>query len=118
MRIETSIKPRKDGTVSVAVDAMKYTFAPDEPGTLVAEVENEAHIAFLLARGDDFLPADDADFDKADALVSGAAKQDEGDGDDEDDDEPKTVDAAPIEEPASVIAADAPVRAGRKNKHA
>lgn len=121
MKIETSIKPRKDGTVIVAIDNQKYVFKADEAGVMTAEVESEAHIAILLARGDDFLPADDADFERADALVSGAKKDSETDEDDDgpededlDDDGPETLNAAPIEEPASVVAAGVPARGATK----
>lgn len=118
MKIETSIKPRKDGTVRVGVDKDTYVFKADESGVLVADVENEAHISFLLGRGDDFLPADEADFAAADALIAAgnpSGDDDEGDAPD-DDDEDQDPNAAPIEEPASVVAAVAANRGGRKKK--
>ena len=114
MKIETSIKPRKDGTVVANIDAQKYVFSADDAGVMTAEVENEAHIAFLLSRGDDFLPADDADFDRADALVAAAKVAAEESTDD--DDEPVNLDAAPIEEPASAVAAEVPARGAKTSK--
>ena len=120
MKIETSIKPRRDGTVVADIDAKKYIFSADDAGVMTAEVENEAHIAFLLSRGDDFLPAEDADFDRADALVSSAkVAAEESTDDDEvpdDDDEHVNLDAAPIEEPASAVAAEVPARGAKTSK--
>ena len=115
MKIETSIKPRKDGGVVVKVDDIKYEFKADESGVLVAEVENEAHISFLLNRSDDFMPADEADFAAAAALIA-AADEDGDDEVDEDETEPVDLNAAPIEEPASVVAGNSPVRAAKLKK--
>ena len=114
MKIETSIKPRKDGTVQVGIDGSSYVFQPDESLAMVAEVEDEGHIAFLLARGDDFLPADDADFDRADALVSASEKPIEAP--DTDTDDQPDMNAAPIEEPASAVSAHTPARAASTKK--
>lgn len=114
MKIETSIKPRRDGVVIAEAEGVKYVFKADDQGCMVAEIENDAHIALLLSRGDDFLPADDADFDKADALVSAIAS----DVDDDDvppDDEPD-MNAAPIEEPISAVSAKVPAKAAKVKK--
>lgn len=120
MKLETTISPRRDGTVNVDLDGSRYTFVADSNGALVCDVENQEHATKLLCMGDRFFPADDADFEAASALVSGANTGSQAGGDDdddeEDDDEPANMNAAPIEEPASVVAADAPVKAGRPKK--
>lgn len=118
MKIETSIKPRRDGTVKVQSPDGVVVFSPDEFGVMVADVENEQTIAFLLSRADDFIPADDADFDVANSLLTqGTDGDDEDDDPDDDDEDDADPDAAPIEEPASVVASPAPaVAAKRRNK--
>ena len=121
MRLETCIPPRKDGTVKVHIDGddISYVFKPDELGVMVAEVENEAHIAFLISLGDDFLPADEADFETANALISAPPDEDAADDvEDEADDDIVDQNAAPIEEPASVVAAPAPRKAATQRKAA
>ena len=112
MKIETSIRPRTNGTVRATIGGTLYVFEADAEGRLVAEVEKEAHISALLARGDEFLPADEADFARADTLVNSAAAA-EGAPDDYPDDEDSDPNAAPIEEPASAVSAKAAARAAR-----
>lgn len=111
MRIETTIQPRKDGTVSATLDGQTYKFKPDEYGRLIAEVGDPAHAAYLLDHGDDFLPADESDLNAFLAAPAVATppegNDDEPDDDDENDDEAVNLDAPPIEEPASVVAAPA-----------
>lgn len=88
MKIETSIRPRKDGSLTASMpDGTRYAFAKDGHN-MVAEVDNEAHIAFLLASGN-FSPADDSDFDAALAMVA--------DGSDDSDFDVVDESAAPIE---------------------
>jgi hypothetical protein len=124
MKIETTVQPRKDGKVTVTAEGgTKYVFQADEYGAMVCDVENEAHAAWLLGLGD-FHPADAEDFAAAELLMQSPEGDGEADGgipglyDDEDDedDEPVDLNAAPIEEPASAVAAPAPVRAARARK--
>ncbi len=92
MKLQTSIKPRRDGTVTVlGQDRQTYVFAADDEGLLSADVADEATVAVLLATGN-FWPADESDAELALALVKEAektARAEDGDDDDEDDeDEP------------------------------
>ncbi len=65
MKLETTIKPRKDGSVKVAVPSGgSYAFTPDKDGCLTCEVQDDADIAFLLDTGN-FHPADEADHQEA-----------------------------------------------------
>lgn len=118
MRLETTISPRRDGVVNVEIDGQKYVFAADESGAMVCDVKHDNHAAHLLKQGDNFLPYDEADFVKAAELARG--DDDSNDGNDDDDGEdPVDMNAAPIEEPASVVAAEpAAPKAGRKKKGA
>ena len=116
MKIETSIKPRRDGTVRVNAPDEVVVFSHDENGVMVAEVENDQTIAFLLSRADDFIPADDADFEVANSLLSQGIDGDDDPSDPDDDEEPVDMNAAPIEEPASVVAAPAPAKAATPRK--
>ena len=86
MKLQTSIKPRRDGTVTVlGQDRQTYVFAAGPDGELTADVADEATVAHLLATGN-FWPADEADQEQALELV----KQAQGDDEDEDDeDEPE-----------------------------
>lgn len=115
MKLETTIAPRRDGKVNVELDGALYAFVADNSGALVCEVENEAHLAHLLRLGDQFLPADEEDFAAASSLV--AIDRQDGDSIDDDNEDPVDMNAAPIEEPASVVAAQpASPKAGRKKK--
>ena len=86
MKLQTSIPPRRDGTVKVTgQDRQTYVFAAGPDGELTADVADEATVAHLLATGN-FWPADEADQEQALELV----KQAQGDDEDEDDeDEPE-----------------------------
>lgn len=106
MKIEATIKPRKDGAVTVqADDGEKYVFKRDESGALTCDVTNEAHVAWLLGLGD-FHPADESDFGFAMQLTAGE-QDEEGEDHLEDSDEQPDMNAAPIEEPASRVASSA-----------
>jgi len=84
MKLQTSIKPRRDGSVGVTTaGGAVYRFLPDAAGDLCCEVEAAADIAFLLAPGD-FFPASEADNDQAMALLQAAGGNDGDDGDDGD----------------------------------
>ena len=111
MKLETTISPRRDGAVNVDLDGSRYSFTADADGALVCDVANEEHAAKLLCMGDRFLPADDADMEAAKALVAGSNHPPVVD-----DDEEPNMNAAPIEEPASAVAAKAPAKVGRPKK--
>lgn len=91
MKLQTSIKPRRDGTVTVlGQDRQTYVFVADDEGLLSADVADEATVAALLATGN-FWPADEADQEQALELV----KQAQGDDDEDDEEEPQ--DGLPVE---------------------
>lgn len=95
MKLETTIAPRRDGTVSVELAGQKIVFAQDEQGRLVADVAEESSIAYLLGLAD-FMPADEEDFEAASKIAARVAVKDEDEADDsEDDDVPM---APPVEE--------------------
>lgn len=75
MKLTTDIKPRVDGGVSATAPGGRvYQFKPDAGGRLVAEVEDEAHVGFLLDSGN-FYPAEEKDTDAGiAALVQGDAE--------------------------------------------
>ena len=108
MKLQTSIKPRRDGTVrATGVDGKTvYVFAPDEVGELVADVDCEQTVAMLLGTGQ-FEPVDPADFDKAGELVK-PHEEDEDEVDDDEDD--GDMNAMPVE------ANTPPARKGRGRK--
>jgi hypothetical protein len=128
MKLQTSIKPRRDGVVNLTgVSGRKYAFAANEDGDLCCDVEDPADLARLLALGD-FFPADQADNEKAIELLKSAAgagqsDDDRGPDDDLDDDDPVDMNAAPIEgapaappiEGAAPAATSAPAKT-RKNR--
>lgn len=112
MKLQTSIKPRRDGVVNlVGASGTRYVFAPDAQGDLCAEIEDAADLVHLMTLGD-FFPADVADNEAAMALLKTAAAPDpDGDldlDDDDLDDDPVDMNAAPVELPAAA-AAPAPV---------
>lgn len=86
MKIETVLKPRRDGTVTVEPDAAtRYVFKADEAGRLVCDVSDQGHLHFLLNTGN-FIPADPEDFDAA-VAVAGANSAPDATGSEEDHDE-------------------------------
>lgn len=81
MKLQTSIIPRRDGTVVVTgQDGKKYTFKTDDEGELSGEIEHAPTVASLLAGGL-FYPADAADYDAALEL---SAPADDGEMDEHD----------------------------------
>lgn len=112
MKLETTIKPRKDGKVNAEIDGTTYSFVADESGALVCDVEDEGHIGILLSN-ENFIPADEADFARAEEIASRSVADD--DEDEADDDEPD-MNAAPIEEPASAVAEVPKNKGGRPRK--
>lgn len=111
MKLQTSIIPRRDGTVRVSgKDKRVYAFEPNDDGQLVADVDDEELIARLLQQGT-FYPDDPADYDAATALTesnSSLGRQQFRDGldetvpgeggfDDDRDDAPVDPSAPPLE---------------------
>lgn len=96
MKLETTIAPRRDGKVTVEHGGNRYVFAQDEQGRLVADVEDEAAIAHILSL-DNFMPADEEDFEIASQIANGTG-QDVEDEADEADEEEEVPPALPIEE--------------------
>ena len=118
MKLLTTIKPRSNGTVTLAgADGAIYIFTADETGALVCDVPDEALVARVLAAGT-FEPADEADFAHAEALLKANAAdatgegQGQDDGDDEDDD--VDFDALPVE--ANTPPVSAPAKSARKRR--
>lgn len=93
MKLQTSIKPRRDGTVTVlGQDRQTYVFAAGPDGELTAEVADQATVAHLLATGN-FWPADEADQEQALLLVKQAQQADEAEEDEDEADD----NALPVE---------------------
>lgn len=91
MKIETSIAPRRDHTVTlVCPSGAKYVFTNDGSGTLLCEVTEEADLTFMLALGD-FCPVDAEDIPQVVELLRETAGTDDLPDDDGDEN------AAPIE---------------------
>lgn len=69
MKLSTLIQPRRDGTVrATGPSGAVYEFRLTDEGDLQAEVANPDDVAALLAT-EHFCPADEADFERALALV-------------------------------------------------
>ena len=93
MKLQTSIKPRKDGNVlATGENGKTYAFQPDENGDLVCDVDHEPTIALLL-RTEFFTPVDDGDFAAAIELTAEVPGPDEIDDPDDESD----PDALPVE---------------------
>jgi hypothetical protein len=88
MKLQTSILPRKDGTVRLlGLDGVNYTFAPDANGDMVCDVTHEPTIVHALEkRSEYFWPADEADHDEANRLIAEANSSQVVADDDQDDD--------------------------------
>lgn len=113
MKLETTLKPRRDGVVTAEFPGARYEFARDEDGRLVADVLSAEHVGVLLNTGN-FLPADEADYEAGLAAAKAQLGSVElGDDDDEggDDFEEEIVNGGlPVE------ANTAPRRNARKAK--
>ena len=97
MKLQTSIPPRRDGTVRVlGLDRQTYVFVAGEDGELTGEVTDEATVAFLL-ESQNFWPANPDDAERALVLVKAAAPEVEPDDADDDLDEEPVADALPVE---------------------
>lgn len=90
MLIETSIAARRDKTVRVKAPSGTVIVFANESGRLLAEVDNESDLTWLLALGD-FFPADEADYTQAAAMIR------EDDPSDDPPDDEGDENAAPVE---------------------
>jgi hypothetical protein len=73
MKLQTSIKPRRNGVVLVTgLDQVQYTFAPAESAELECDIAHEPTIKHLLAT-QNFYPASEQDFQQALQLAQTAA---------------------------------------------
>ena len=130
MKLQTFIKPRRNGVVNVmGQDGQTYTFSDlDADGALVCDVACEATVARLLASGD-FEPCNEDDIQRAiDLSIAGTLQSDaddadkQGDPDDEafgDDDDEVSPGALPIEAntpPKPKAPAKAPAKGGAAAK--
>lgn len=110
MKLQTSIKPRRDGTVKVTgQDRQTYTFAPGPDGTLECDVDDVPTLKLLLRLENDFWPTTQEDSEIAMALINPPGETDpnaederdpseKADGDlNLDDDEDGDPDAPPVE---------------------
>lgn len=104
MKLLTNIPPRADNTVLFRDGKTLITFVFDPAsGSLVADVEDEKLVVKLL-QNNNFSPADEADYDLAEAMLQAAMPKaaalevelPDGD-DDDDDDEPADPNALPVE---------------------
>lgn len=65
MKLQTSIKPRNDGTVTVSgLNGTQYVFAMGTDGELACEVDHAPTVKHLL-EGGLFFPCEEADFESA-----------------------------------------------------
>ena len=89
MKLQTEILPRRDGKLTVkALDGETLVFEKDAAGILTGEVSDPATLEHLLRTGN-FYPANEGDFQAAEALIAqpDPDADDEGDDDDFDGDE-------------------------------
>lgn len=138
MKLQTSIKPRRDGVVLVTgQDAHTYKFEPSESGELECTIEHEPTLKHLLAT-QNFYPASEEDFTLALALTqddaADAAPGDQSqepslgalaaksDADLDEDGDEGDINALPVEGPVTGLPVEAntppqtdPARAARKN---
>lgn len=95
MKLQTEIKPRRDGVVTlVGEDGKSYVFKADETGALVCDVDHELTIV-TATRSGNFFPAFEEDEAAVMALAEKAAPI--GDVEDDGEEEEPNPDAPPIE---------------------
>ncbi len=72
MKLQTSIHPRRDGTVKLTgLDGKEYVFSADDSGDMVCVVEDRATIKHVLqAQGDYVWPADEDSMTEAERLLA------------------------------------------------
>ena len=111
MILNTSISPRRDGTVVARGRAgNEYVFRADQDGLLACEVGDQADAVALLETGM-FYPADEADFQAALALTEGHLGDDSVDDDGDDGDEGDGDDGNDTALPLEANTPPAPARA-------
>lgn len=86
MKLETTILPRRDGTVISRVGDVMYVFSPDASGVLACEVDDDAHVALLIDSGN-FYPASSEDYERASELMRAEPETTEPDSQGADDDD-------------------------------
>lgn len=99
MKLQTEIKPRRDGTVTATgPSGTRYVFAQDARGDMVCDVSNEADVAHFVG-GESFYPALLDDQAKALEIVARNQEQDDenDDGGQDDDGDDFPGDALPVE---------------------
>ena len=102
MKLLCVLEPNTEGFVHASLgnghrDFKEYFFEADENNELVAEVENEDHVAQLLKSGN-FVPYGENDFQAASAILESDALGDDAEIEGDDEGEIETVgDGAPIE---------------------
>lgn len=121
MKLQTSIKPRRDGVVKATSTATGkvYEFSADaDSGELACDVTDEKDIAQLLST-ENFWPANPEDFDAAEQLTMQVAVLDT-DGDEGDESEFDDEGDDPVNESAMPLEANTPParnKPGPKPKH-
>ena len=96
MKLLCTIEPNEDGFVLAEFEKnVSYQFDPDENGDLVAEVDNDKHVAHLIATGN-FQPYDEADFSAATDILS-SDENENGDEGNENDLDQVDLNAGPVE---------------------
>lgn len=117
MKLQTSIKPRRDGVVKLAgLNGKTYEFKPDAQGDLVCDIDDDATVVHVLqVQGDHFWPAYDDGMSQADALI--AAAQENDDAEDDDEGEAANPSALPVEANTPPVVAPGKARkSGRRKK--
>lgn len=110
MKLVCTVQANEEGHVTAELGKAKYIFE-NENGELVAEVDNEAHVAHLLSTGN-FYPYDEVDYQQASNILSQESDDDEFDsanGFDEPLNDPIDPNAMPLE-------AETPLKPARKSK--
>lgn len=96
MLLVTTIPPNADGFVMPEFGKVSYKFLPNEEGDLVAEVDNDGHVAHLLGTGN-FYPHDEADFQAATDIIGDQDDREEDEEEDFEGEGETEPDAAPLE---------------------
>lgn len=117
MKLQTSIKPRRDGVVKLAgLDGKTYEFKPDAQGDMVCDIDDDATVVHVLqVQGDHFWPADDDGMSQADALIAAAQGSDDAEDDDEGEGEANPG-ALPVEANTPPVVAPGKARKGGRRK--
>lgn len=119
MKLQTSIKPRRDGVVKLAgLNGKTYEFKPDAQGDMVCDIDDDATVVHVLqVQGDHFWPADDDGMSRADSLIAAAqADEAEDDGDDEGEGQAANPGALPVEANTPPVVAPGKARKGGRRK--